>query len=89
MYTFLKTHSKVHIQAPGCVKELDEMAHSFVENSNNREQILSEAETFIEYIECEEVKKLYDLSISECSLTRIFSEKKAGKDLQRVDERSS
>lgn len=58
LYTFLKSHSRVHIHAPGCLKELDEMSFSFVENSSKREEILNEAEAFIENIECEEVKKM-------------------------------
>lgn len=61
LFSFMKANSKVHIQAPGCVKELDEMSSKFVENSKDRTQILSEAESFIETIESEEVKKLNDL----------------------------
>lgn len=74
LYSFLKTNAKVHIQAPGCVKELDDLSQSFVENSSKRKQILSDAEAFIENIDEEEVNKLKDSSIS-MLITKLFRAK--------------
>lgn len=58
LFSFLKVNSKIYIQAPGCVKELDDLAKEFAENSDKRKTILIKAETFIENIESEEVNRL-------------------------------
>lgn len=60
LYSFLKFHSKVHVQVPGCSRELDDLADKFLNNPSQREQILVEAEEFLEKIECEEVNKPSD-----------------------------
>lgn len=55
LYSFLKTHSKVHVQVPGCIKELDQLADEFVKDKTKREEILKTAEDIIAKIEDEEV----------------------------------
>lgn len=57
MFSFVKTHSKVHVQIPGCVKELDELAVLFVNEPNKRKDIRNESEEFIEKMECKEVSE--------------------------------
>lgn len=53
----MKSHSKVHIQAPGCWKELDDLADRFVKEVKSRADILKKAEDFINKVEPEEVNK--------------------------------
>lgn len=55
LYSFLKTNSKVNVQVPGCIKELDELADEFVKDKTKREEILKKAEEFIAKIADEEV----------------------------------
>lgn len=58
LYTFLKTNAKARVQIPGCTLELDNFAEEFVTDASKRQQLLKDAEAFIEKIECEEVNKL-------------------------------
>lgn len=58
LFSFVKTNAKVYVQAPGCVKELDELAGKFVKNATKRNEILKLAEALIEKIELEEVNDL-------------------------------
>lgn len=58
LYWFLKRHSTGRVHAPGCFKELDELAEKFVNESANRQNILKEAAEFIDNIETEEVNDL-------------------------------
>lgn len=58
LFSFVKTHSKVHVQVPGCMKELDELADKFVNEPKKRKEIFKESEEFIEKIESEEVSEL-------------------------------
>jgi cell fate (sporulation/competence/biofilm development) regulator YmcA (YheA/YmcA/DUF963 family) len=58
LYAFIKANSKVHVQVPGCWKELDELAEVFVYQPIKRKEALKKSEKFIETIECEEVKCL-------------------------------
>lgn len=59
LFTFVKNNAKVHVQAPGCTKKLDELAGKFVKDSTKRSEILKEAENFIEKIETEEVNDFH------------------------------
>ena len=52
LYTFLKANSKVHVQVPGCVKELDNFADNFVKSHAKRQKIMKDSEEFIANIEC-------------------------------------
>lgn len=87
LYLFLKTHSKVHVLAPGCVKELDELAETFINERTKRQDILREAENFIDKIRSEEVSELFS-SINIIFLTTllILQEKENSKNLYITDE---
>ncbi|CRK96357.1 CLUMA_CG009774, isoform A [Clunio marinus] len=58
LYEFLKANTEIPILAPGCTKELDEMAMEFVNQPDKRKDIVKEAAEFIENMEKEENKKL-------------------------------
>lgn len=60
LFTFVKTNAKVYVQAPGCVKELDELAAKFVKNAAKRKEILKKAEELIGKIEAEEVNDFFN-----------------------------
>lgn len=59
LYSFLKANANVAVLAPGCIKELDELADVFVKDANKRKQILQDAEAFIKEIACEEVTEMF------------------------------
>lgn len=57
-YTFLKTYSKVYVLGPGCVKDLDELAEKFMnESPSKRPTFLEETERFVENIDSVEVSE--------------------------------
>lgn len=55
LFLFLKEHSKVYIQAPGCNQKLDELTEKFMKEKNHRLEIMKKAEQSIEKIDCAEV----------------------------------
>ncbi|XP_070500998.1 protein windbeutel [Chironomus tepperi] len=58
LFLFLKEHSKVYIQAPGCNQKLDEMTDKFMIQKSQRPEILKQVEEVIGKIDCEEEKSL-------------------------------
>ncbi|CAG9799426.1 unnamed protein product [Chironomus riparius] len=58
LFLFLKEHSKVYIQAPGCNRKLDEITEEFMLEKSQRTEILKKAEEVIKRIDCVEEKSL-------------------------------
>lgn len=55
LFLFLKEHSKVYIQAPGCNQQLDELTEKFMTEKSQRTEILKKAKEAIEKIDCAKV----------------------------------
>lgn len=51
----MKKHSIAYIQAPGCSQELDKLTETFMTEKGQRTDILKQAESAMEKIECEKV----------------------------------